>query len=114
VAAASDLLHGDTAELLCSTAIEVGPQRAVAAAAAALGTDALADMISRLQPLALTRRTRKQMAEHNGLLGELQAEVQRVAGVEEVQYEELARLRPRTLLTIVVLVVAAYVLVNQF
>lgn len=114
IAASADLLRSDTAELLCSTAIEVGPRRAVTVAADALGVEALADMIGRLQPLALSRRTRRLVQEHGGLLEELRAEVQRVAGLDEVELEELARLRPRTLLTIVVLAMAAYILANQF
>jgi uncharacterized membrane protein YbhN (UPF0104 family) len=114
IAANADLLNSDTAELLCATAIEVGPERAVRVAADVLGTEVLAEMSGRLQPLALSRRTRKQLSAHNGLLGDLQAEVQRVAGIGEVEYEELARLSGRTIFTIVVLAVAAYVLIPQF
>jgi uncharacterized membrane protein YbhN (UPF0104 family) len=114
IAASAELLNTDTAELLCSTAIEVGPERAVAAAAEVLGTEVLGQMIGRLQPLALSRRTRKSLSGHNGLLGDLQTEVQRVAGIEEVEYEELARLQARTLLTIIVVAAAAYVLIPQF
>jgi undecaprenyl-diphosphatase len=71
-------------------------------------------MIGRLQPLALTAVTRRALKAHDGLLDELQAEVQRVAGLAEVELEELARLHPRTLFTVVVLALAAYVLVRQF
>src|SRR5690606_15940234 len=92
VGARDDLLNSDTAELLCASAIGVGPARAVRIAADLLGTDVLAKMVVRLQPLALSRRTRRLLSEHDGLLGDLQAEVQRVAGIDEVEYEELARL----------------------
>jgi undecaprenyl-diphosphatase len=114
IAASVDVLRADTAELLSSTAIAVGPERAVAVAADALGIEALADMIGRLQPLALSRPTRRLLSENDGLLAALQAEVQRVTRLEEVEYEELARLQPRTLLTVVVLALAAYVLLTQF
>jgi uncharacterized membrane protein YbhN (UPF0104 family) len=114
MAAGDDLLRSDTAELLCSTALVVGPHRAVAVAADALGVDALAQVSGRLQLLALSRDTRTRVRAHEGLLGELQEEVKRVTGLDEVEYEELARLRPRTVLTVVVLTVAVYALARQY
>jgi uncharacterized protein (TIRG00374 family) len=74
----------------------------------------LAEVSGRLQPLALSSETRGRMRRREGLLRELQEEVKRVTGLDEVQYEELARLRPRTVLTVVVITVAVYALATQF
>lgn len=113
VAAKDQLLRTDVAELLCSIAVEVGPRRAVDTAVAVLGRDSMGDMLPRLQPLALRTVTRRALAQQEGLLKELQAEVQRVTGIEEVQYEELARLKPRTLVGFVVFTLALYLLLPR-
>jgi uncharacterized protein (TIRG00374 family) len=57
--AAGDLpLRMDVAQLLTTFALRAGPQRAVAAAVAVLGPDAVADSLPLLQQLALSRSTR--------------------------------------------------------
>lgn len=106
-------LRTDIAELLCSTAVEVGPARAVAAAVDVLGKASLGDALGRIQPLALTSHTRRAVSAQDGLLEQIQAEVQHVTGLEEVEYEELARVKPRTVVKIVVLAVAIYALLPQ-
>ncbi len=106
-------LRSDIAELLCSTAVEVGAERAVAIAAEVIGPDVLGDASSRIQPLALTRATRQQLKEHDGLIGQIQAEVQRVAGLDEVRYEELARIKARTVVTVVAMTIAFYALIPR-
>ncbi len=107
-------LRADIAELLCATAVEVGAERAVAAALDVLGPQALGDALRRIQPLALTSHTRKAIGAQSGLLEEVQLAVQEAAGIEEVEYEELARVKPRTIVTIVVLTVAIYALLPRF
>lgn len=113
VAAGVGLLRADVAELLCATAVEVGADRAVQAAVDVLGLPAVADALPRLQPLALSAPTRRAIGEQDGLLGELQDEVQKRAGIEEVDYEELARVRPRTLVGFVVFAIALYALLPR-
>jgi undecaprenyl-diphosphatase len=113
LAAQPTQMRTDSAELLCATAVEVGPERAVAAAVEVLGKEAIGDASSRLQPLALTSHTRRAVAAQKDLLEDLQAEVQRAAGLEEVEYEELARIKPRTVVTVIVLAVAVYALLPR-
>lgn len=103
-------LRTDVAELLCSMAVEVGASRAVATALDVLGPDVLGDACGRVQPLALSNETRRALAAHDGLLEELQAEVQQAAGLEQVHYEELARIKPRTVLMVVVFTIVIYVM----
>ncbi len=112
--AATDIqLRTDVAELLCSTAIEVGASRAVTAAVEVLGAEALGESLPLLQPLALHTSTRKALADREGLLEELRAEVQHATGIEEVEYEELARVRPRTIVGLAVFALALYALLPR-
>lgn len=70
--AASDLLLAtDMAELVASTSLVVGPDRALAAGVAAVGPDAVAEASTRLQPFALSGATRTAMKGRPGLLDEL-------------------------------------------
>jgi undecaprenyl-diphosphatase len=115
-AAASDRrLAQDRAELLASLTTVTGVERAVASAAEVLGTATLAPVVPLLQPLALTAATRRGLRSRPGALRELQAAVARRAGVEldGTAPETLTRVRPRTVLGLVVGAVAVHVLLPQ-
>lgn len=72
--AASDLLLAtDVAELVASSALQVGAERAVGCARAAVGSAALAGARKRLRPWALSGATRTALAERPGLLDEIRA-----------------------------------------
>lgn len=74
--AASDLLlANDLAELLASTSLVVGPDRAIAAALAAAGPVDLATAAARLRPFALSGATRTAMKARPGELDALRARV---------------------------------------
>jgi undecaprenyl-diphosphatase len=66
-----------------------------------------------LQPLALAGATQKAVAEHKGLMADLQAQVRERTGVTDVAYEPLARVTTRTALMLVSSLVALYVLIPQ-
>ena len=69
---ASDLLLAtDVAELLASSSLCVGPERAVAHAAAAVDPATLARALDRLHPWALSGATRTALKERPGLLDDL-------------------------------------------
>ena len=75
--AASDLLlRNDLAELVASSSLKVGPERAVAAARAAVPAGELADAADRLRPWALSGATRAGLKQSPGLLDDLRALVQ--------------------------------------
>lgn len=61
IAAGDLVLRMDIAQLLTTTGLRVGAERAVAAALAVLGPDAVADCLPLLQPIALSRSTRAQL-----------------------------------------------------
>ncbi len=105
------LLANDIAELLTSTAVRVGAERAVAAAVAGIGADAVVSALPRLQPLALSRTTRAEVKQSTGLLEDISAEVCRRTGAEEVPLEQLQRLRARTILLFFMSAFALYALV---
>ncbi|MEU8673555.1 lysylphosphatidylglycerol synthase transmembrane domain-containing protein [Streptomyces sp. NPDC048560] len=58
IAAGDLVLRMDVAQLLTTTGLRVGAERAVAGALAVLGPDAVADSLPLLQPIALSRSTR--------------------------------------------------------
>ncbi|MFD5059962.1 MULTISPECIES: lysylphosphatidylglycerol synthase domain-containing protein [unclassified Streptomyces] len=58
IAAGDLVLRMDIAQLLTTTGLRVGAERAVAAALAVLGPDAVANCLPLLQPIALSRSTR--------------------------------------------------------
>jgi undecaprenyl-diphosphatase len=71
--AASDLLlANDVAELVASSSLLVGADRAVDIATAVVGEDALAAARGRLRPWALSGATRHALRDDGGLLDELQ------------------------------------------
>ena len=78
--AASDLLlTNDVAELLASSSLQVGPERAVAHGTAAVGTAAIAAALDRLRPWALSGATRTGLKQQAGLLDALRAEIARAS-----------------------------------
>ena len=104
----------DVAELLTSLAGRIGPDRAVATAAAAIGTDGVAAAVPLLQPLALSAGTRREIKGQDGLLRNTRAAAVTASGGEKDQdLARLQRVRPRTLLAIAALAGAFYFLLPQ-
>ena len=112
--AASDVgMRNDVAELLCTLAMATSVERAVASGRRILGIDGLGRCLPVLQKVALSRSTRMALRRSKGLLVELRdalAEIRPDATVEQIQLE---RVRPRTLVMIVVGTIAGYVLLTQ-
>jgi undecaprenyl-diphosphatase len=101
----------DRAELLASLSALVGVDRAVASAMRVVGPDVLETAAPFLQPLALSSTTRKQMSKAR--LTELRDRVAESTGQKPPPLERLVRVRPRTLMTIVALVGAFYLLLPK-
>jgi undecaprenyl-diphosphatase len=106
-------LSTDVAEVLAATSAIMGPERAVSEAIAVVGPDVVARALPRLQPLALTPPTRAAV-KAAGCLDELRSEIQRATGSQEAPIEPLERIKPRTVLGIIMAVVAIGTLVPQF
>ena len=105
----------DVAELLTSTALVVGNERAVAAAVAGIGADAIKPALALLQPLALSPPTRRacRSRERRAQLDQLRDAAADAVGVDHVQLEPLARIHLRTVLTLVGLLFAINLLLPQ-
>jgi undecaprenyl-diphosphatase len=101
----------DRAELLTWSAERVGAERALAAASKAVAPDDLAAAGAYLQPLALSAATRRPASK--ALLNELRTGLGDATGIEPPELAQLVRVRPRTLLMVVALTAAFYVLLPQ-
>jgi uncharacterized membrane protein YbhN (UPF0104 family) len=95
----TQLAH-DVAELLASTATAVGAARAVAAARAAVGLDALREAAPLLQPLALSAATRRQLAARPGALATLHATMAAAGAPVDPRPMLRIRLRPAMLIAV--------------
>ena len=74
--AASDLLlANDVAELMASSSLQIGPERATAQGLAAVGPVGLRTALDRLRPWALSGATRTSLGERPGALDALRAAV---------------------------------------
>lgn len=103
----------DTAELLTTLALLAGVDRAVETGRAILGTEGLAHALPALQPVALSATTRRSIRRNKAVLVKLRdrlAEIQPGADAEQINFE---RIRPRTLIMIIVGTIAGYVLISQ-
>ncbi|ADG76328.1 conserved hypothetical protein [Cellulomonas flavigena DSM 20109] len=99
----------DTMQLLALLALRVGAARAVASAAAMLPDDDIDGIGPLLQTVALPRRTREEMRAHKEILAELRSALVARIPEADVQPAQIVRFGARTLLTIVLTVVAVFV-----
>ncbi|MGZ4200144.1 MAG: lysylphosphatidylglycerol synthase domain-containing protein, partial [Thermoleophilia bacterium] len=113
IAATDQMLDTDVAELLSSTALKVGVERAVDAAIPVVGKPAVASAAPRIQPLALSTATRKSLTARKPLCDELRAYAAQASGAGDVEPQDLQRIKPRTVLVFVSLGVAFYLLIPQ-
>ena len=102
----------DQVRLLVCTALVVGPDRALAAAVAAVGADGLADLLPYLQPAALGRGTRADVRAGAWTIDELRAAAVVASGVEEPPLERLRRVTPRSIGTLLLSALLVYVVVT--
>ena len=113
IAATDQMLDTDVAELLSSTALKVGVERAVDAAIAVIGKAAVASAAPRIQPLALSTATRKSLQARKPLCDELRKYAGEASGAGDVEPQDLQRIKPRTVLVFISLAVAFYLLIPQ-
>jgi uncharacterized membrane protein YbhN (UPF0104 family) len=113
--AATDLqLRLDLAQLTATMALLVGPDRAADMARAKLGSAVVAGLVPLLQPVVLHRSTRAALRRRKDLLPALR---RRLLGGEPdivVPPEQLERIRPSRVLTLVAAIIAAYLVIGEF
>ena len=112
--AASDLqIRLDVAQLIAELALFVGPDRAAALALEKADADELVAVVPLLQPVALARSTRRALRRRRDVLPALRTLLLAAVPGGEVAPVRLERIRPRTLLTLVASVAAAYLLAGE-
>src|SRR5712692_256015 len=112
--AATDLqARLDLAQLIAQTALLVGPDRAAGIATEKVPRDGLLGLVSLLQPVALHRSTRSALRGRKNVLADVRKRLMAAAPDGEVMAAQLERVRPRTLITLIAGVFAAYVLAGQ-
>ena len=113
VASSDVAMRIDIAELLCTLAMLTDVDRAVSTGVEILGVDGIGRALPALQPVALSRRTRKELRKHKGLIVSLRdrlVEIRPGADEEPIQFE---RIKPKTLVMVVAGTIAGYVLLSQ-
>jgi len=113
IAATDQMLDGDVAELLSSTALKVGVTRSVDTAIDVVGKAAVASAAPRIQPLALSTATRKSLVARKPLCDDLRKYAGESSGAGDVEPQDLQRIKPRTVLIFLSLAIAFYLLIPQ-
>jgi uncharacterized protein (TIRG00374 family) len=104
----------DTADMLIALALVSSPEDSVASAVDVLGRKALTRALPALQPFALSKDNRKRLRKHKQVLPTLRKLIAELAEGEAVESISIERLSPRKLLSVVALIAAAYILIDQF
>lgn len=104
-------IHADRAQLLATTALAVGTDRAIAVASRELGGDALTGLLAYLQPAALTPATRERLKSAGMDLDALRKAAAAAAGVEEPELVPLRRVTWGSLVQIALIAIGAWVLI---
>jgi glycosyltransferase 2 family protein len=111
---ATDLqLRLDLAQLMAELALLVGPDRTASLAAKAVGPDDLVAVVPLLQPIVLYRSTRAAVRRRKDVLPELRKQILAAAPGEDAPPVRLERVRPRTVVTLIASLAAAYFLLGE-
>ena len=101
-------LLADRARLLVTTALITDDDRWAAAALGAIGADALTEVLPYIQPAALSRFTRRSLKDAGHDLDAIRNRAAAAAGTEPPKLEPLRRVSVGSVLTIALLLLAAY------
>ncbi len=112
--AATDLqIRLDRAQLMAELALVVGPDRSADLAVEKIPTDEIISVVPLLQTVALSRSTRHALRRRRDVLSALRKRLLAHIPGGEVVPVQLERIRLRTLATMVVTIVAAYLLAGE-
>lgn len=107
-----DRLSTDRSQLLVTTATRIGPERAIAAALAALGPDGVGSLLPYLQPAALSGPLRQATKDAGVDLDELRKHAAEAVGVEEPGLVRLRRVTWWTFAQTALLILAAFAVLS--
>jgi len=108
-----DALLGDQAQLLVTTAVVAGPERAVAAASRALEADGLAAMSSLVQPAALSPALRRGVDDAGIDVDDIRRAVVEATDQPPRELQRLHRLSLGRVLLALILLVASWALISS-
>jgi glycosyltransferase 2 family protein len=112
--AATDLqIRLDLAQLTAAIALLVGPERAATLARQKLSQATVTSLVPLLQPVLLHRSTRASLRHRKDVLPALRKGLIGTAPEPGPEVEQLERIKPRSVLTLVALVIASYVVIGQ-
>jgi uncharacterized membrane protein YbhN (UPF0104 family) len=112
VAADDADIAADRAQVLVATALAAGLERAASAALAALGPDALTQVLPLLQPAAVERPTRHAIRDQDWDLDDLRKACADAAGVEPPKLAQLRRVSLRSVGVVVLIGLVAYAIIS--
>ena len=112
VAASGGAMMADRAQVLVTTALVVGTDRAVATATSVLGNDALANVLPYLQPAVLDRDTRRSVRDRDWDLDDLMQRATEVTGTEAPELEQLRRVSGKQIAIVALVAFLAYGLIS--
>ena len=107
-------IRTDRTRLLVTSAILVGHERAIASAVRIIGTDGVVDLLPFLQPAALGRVTRQDLAQEEWTLSQLRAATVEALGVPAPPLQQLRRVTWKSVAIVALIAVIAYTLVSTF
>ena len=113
IGAPQTALDIDVAELLVSSTILVGPQRALAAAMDGIGDHAVVGALPYLERAALTPHTRDRARRHDVPLKQLRESAAQATHTKLPQLADVRRVRARDFLFTALIAVAAYLLITK-
>lgn len=113
VAAGELSLRLDLAELLVNLALLTDPDRALAAGRRVLGNERVANALPVLQPVALSPSTRRAVRKRKSILVALREGLEEISPDGEIEQVRIERLRPKTIITVILGTLAAYLLIIQ-
>jgi uncharacterized membrane protein YbhN (UPF0104 family) len=103
----------DRARLLVTTALSVGPERALDAALRGLGTDGVINVLPYLQPAALGRQTRQDVQAAGWALKDLNKAAVAALGVEAPPLQRINRVTLKSVAIVAVIAIIAYTLISM-
>ncbi|MEV2278682.1 lysylphosphatidylglycerol synthase transmembrane domain-containing protein [Nocardiopsis sp. NPDC049922] len=103
----------DTAAMVTLLALRVGPERAVASAVRSLGVPATAAVLPLLQAAGLPYPLRERVRGRSDLLSDLRVRIVAIAPEAPAAPARLERMRPRTIVSVIVATVVGLVLAYQ-
>ena len=108
-------VHADRAQLLATTALTVGPERAIGAALRAVAhePDAATPLVAHLQPAAFERALRRSIGAAGLSLDDLRTATAEAAGIEVPDLQKVQRVSWGSLLRLALLGAVAYALISQ-